>query len=139
MKTTYTRIGSIASRLRSPRLELQILLLSKRAATKGLRLKIVIAPHIFGSRTVAINRYTYPVNLMMASARTIGKGFVIGEGTTVWSHFHVQDQANSYLVLLKHVLDRQTVPSGEKGIHFAKSSVNSHVGIAQKVAQAVGK
>jgi|SRR5688572_1228166 nucleoside-diphosphate-sugar epimerase len=102
----------------------------------GVETYIVMAPHIFGVGTGSFNRFTFPVNMMLQGAKSLGKGYVIGDGSAVWSHIHVQDLADLYLVLLKRVADGETIPSGKKGIYFAESGLNSQLDIAEKVATA---
>lgn len=102
----------------------------------GVETYIVMAPHIFGVGTGSFNRFTFPVNMMMNGAKAHGKGFVIGTGDAVWSHIHVEDLADLYLVLLKRVVDGETIASGKKGIYFAESGSNSQMEISQMVAKA---
>jgi nucleoside-diphosphate-sugar epimerase len=97
---------------------------------------IVMAPHIFGVGTGSFNRFTFPVNMMMKGAKSIGKGFVIGEGTAVWSRIHVEDLAELYIVLLKAVLDGKSIPSGKKGVYFAESGSAPHLEMSTKIAKA---
>jgi hypothetical protein len=102
----------------------------------GVETYIVMAPHIFGVGTGSFNRFTFPVNMMVEGAKSQGKGFVIGDGSARWSHIHVEDLAELYLVLLERVISGETIPSGKKGIYFAESGSNSQLEISQMVAKA---
>lgn len=102
----------------------------------GVETHIVMAPHIFGVGTGSFNRFTFPVNMIVKGAQALGKGFVIGDGTAAWSHVHVQDLADLYLVLLRRVVEGESIPSGKKGIYFAESGLNSQLEMAEKVARA---
>lgn len=93
-----------------------------------------MAPLIFGTGTGPVNRTSMQVPHMVRTALAKGQAEVMGEGTGVWSHIHVEDLALLYeIILQKAVLLNEDIPQGKRGIYFATSGDASWLSIAESI------
>lgn len=100
---------------------------------------IVIPATIFGRGTGPFNQYTMQLPTMIGAALNSGNCIVVGDGKTVWSHVHIQDLANLFLVILRYMSESDRAPSGRKGIYFCESGSHTHLEFSERLAKAGGE
>lgn len=103
----------------------------------GVSTYIVSAPTIYGMGTGLFNRYSIQIPYTITAALEHGSAFVVGKGDTSWSHVHVQDLADFFVLLLRNVCQGVPTPSGRKGIYFCETGLHTHLEISEKVGKAL--
>ncbi|KAF9892997.1 hypothetical protein FE257_012408 [Aspergillus nanangensis] len=97
---------------------------------------IIMAPTIFGVSKGEFNRFSVQLPAIIADALKTRQVKVIGEGRTVWTHVHVDDIADLFVIMLQHIANGREMPSGRRGIYFCESGEHTHREMAQRLADA---
>ncbi|CAH0046121.1 unnamed protein product [Clonostachys solani] len=84
----------------------------------GVSTYIVIPPIIHGTGRGEFNKFTFQLPVMVNAAKKCGYVGMIGEGTSIYNHVHVEDIASLLNTLLARIHDGQEIPSGKRGIYF---------------------
>jgi len=109
-------------------------------ASKGageIRTSIVCPPCIYGPGRGPDNQKSVQVYKYAAATLKRGKGFVINEGTNVWTESHVQDLSNIFLALVTAAME----PNGGKatwnaeGYYFSESGSFAWGDIGKAIAK----
>ncbi|CAI6014197.1 unnamed protein product [Clonostachys chloroleuca] len=87
----------------------------------GMSTYIVIPPIIHGIGRGEFNKFTFQLPIMVQAAKKCSSVAMIGEGTSIYDHVHVEDIASLLNTLLARIHDGQDIPSGKRGIYFCES------------------
>ncbi|KAJ5400802.1 hypothetical protein N7465_011291 [Penicillium sp. CMV-2018d] len=103
----------------------------------GVKTLVIMSPIIYGNGTGLFNRISVHTGYMKAMLQ-IGHAVVVGDGTGVWDHVHIEDLADLYRLVLRDILEREgrTLPTGKKGIMFSANGRHSWLEYSQLVADA---
>ncbi|KAE8415307.1 hypothetical protein BDV36DRAFT_263193 [Aspergillus pseudocaelatus] len=103
----------------------------------GVKTLVIMSPIIYGNGTGLFNRISIHTEYMKAMLQ-MGHSVVVGDGTGVWDHVHIEDLADLYRHVVLDVLEREgeTLPSGKKGIMFSANGRHSWLEYSQLVADA---
>lgn len=110
------------------------------AASKGagqVNTAIVCPPCIYGPGRGPENQTSLQAYKYAAAALKRGKGFIINEGTNVWTESHVQDLSNIYLALVTSAME----PGGGKatwndeGYYFSETGAFAWGDIGKAIAK----
>ncbi|GKZ25947.1 hypothetical protein AbraIFM66951_002058 [Aspergillus brasiliensis] len=101
----------------------------------GVKTLVIMSPIIYGNGTGLFNRVSIHTGYMKAML-DIGHAVVVGDGTGVWDHVHIEDLADLYRLVLLDILEREgkTLPTGKKGIMFSANGRHSWLEYSQLVA-----
>ncbi|KAL2785967.1 NAD dependent epimerase/dehydratase family protein [Aspergillus keveii] len=97
---------------------------------------IVMAPTIFGLGTGPLNKWSVQLPAIIANALERRQVKVLSEGQTVWTHVHIEDLTDLFVLLARKILGDENIPSGRKGIYFCETGEHTHLEIAQRLADA---
>jgi nucleoside-diphosphate-sugar epimerase len=95
-----------------------------------------MAPTIFGLGTGPLNKWSVQLPAIIANALERRQVKVLGEGQTVWTHVHIEDLTDLFVLLARKILGGENIPSGRKGIYFCETGEHTHLEIAQRLADA---
>ncbi|GMF80385.1 unnamed protein product [Aspergillus oryzae] len=103
----------------------------------GVKTLVIMSPIIYGNGTGLFNRNSIHTGYMKAMLQ-IGHAVVVGDGTGLWDHVHIEDLANLYRLVVLDILERQgkSLPTGKKGIIFSANGRHSWLEYSQLVADA---
>lgn len=103
----------------------------------GVKTLVIMSPIIYGNGTGLFNRISIHTGYMKAMLQ-IGHAVVVGDGTGVWDHVHIEDLAGLYRLVVLDILERKgkTLPTGKKGIMFSANGRHSWLEYSQLVADA---
>lgn len=101
----------------------------------GVKTYILMMPCIYGIGASPSHEFCH-VPILIRSGLKLGKVPVVGDGSAIWDHVHIEDMAACYELILNGILTGQTIPSGKEGIFFVENGEHSWREIAQRVAQA---
>ncbi|KAL3482038.1 hypothetical protein BJX99DRAFT_269437 [Aspergillus californicus] len=103
----------------------------------GVKTLVIMSPIIYGNGTGLFNRISIHTGYMKAMLQ-IGHAVVVGDGTGVWDHVHIEDLADLYRLVIRDILEREgrTLPTGKKGIIFSANGRHSWLEYSQLVADA---
>ncbi|OGE47194.1 hypothetical protein PENARI_c056G09552 [Penicillium arizonense] len=101
----------------------------------GVNTYILMMPTIYGIDTNPSFESGHTRSLIRAALK-LGKVPVVGEGTGVWNHVHIQDASRCYEMLLNRILLGQWVPSGKEGIFFVEAGEHTLRELFQRIADA---
>jgi hypothetical protein len=100
----------------------------------GVSTYIVIPPIIHGTGRGEFNKFTFQLPIMVEAAKQCGYVAMIGEGTSVYNHVHIEDIASLLNTLLARIHDGQEIPSGKRGIYFCESGEHTIGSYSQALA-----
>ncbi|OSD08792.1 NAD-P-binding protein [Trametes coccinea BRFM310] len=115
------------------------------ADRKGwLRGLIISPPTIFGMGSGPlfdsglVNKHSLQIPLLIKISLARGRGAgVVGEGKSIWNHVHIDDVADSYIVLLDAVLKNpDTIPHGREGIYLLENGEHTWIDVSKAVGKA---
>jgi nucleoside-diphosphate-sugar epimerase len=86
----------------------------------GVKTISIMSPIIYGDGTGLFNKISIQTAYLGAILKQ-QRARVVGSGTSVWNHVHIEDLAELYTVILGHVLEHggKEVPTGKRGIIFS--------------------
>lgn len=94
---------------------------------------IVIPPTIHGTGRGEFNKFTFQLPVMVQAAKKCSSVAMIGEGTSIENHVHVEDIASLLNTLLARIHDGQEI-HGKRGIYFCESGEHTSRSYAQALA-----
>ena len=97
---------------------------------------IVMAPTIFGLGTGPFNKWSVQLPAIIADALQSQPTKVIGDGQRVWTHVHIEDLTDLFVLLVRQIVDGEHLPSGKQGIYFCETGQHTHLEMAQRLADA---
>ncbi|KAK0616314.1 NAD dependent epimerase/dehydratase family protein [Immersiella caudata] len=99
---------------------------------------IIMSPLIYGIGTGLFNKMSVQIPAMVRMALMTGRSIVLGPGSGMWDHVHVEDTAALYRVVIEAIAERggEGVPTGKRGILFGGNGLHSWREVAQGVADA---
>ena len=97
---------------------------------------IMMPPTVWGKGTGNFNKRSVQIPLMCRAAVTAKQAGVVGEGSGVMGHVHVQDLAQFYVATLSALLDGKNLSSGKYGIYFSETGQHTWREIADGIAKA---
>jgi nucleoside-diphosphate-sugar epimerase len=101
----------------------------------GVKTYILMMPSIYGIGTSPLHEFCH-VPILIRAALKLGKVPVVGDGSGIWDHVHINDVAGCYEFVLNQILVGQDVPSGKEGIFFVESGEHSWRELSQRIAEA---
>ncbi|KIW13569.1 hypothetical protein PV08_08757 [Exophiala spinifera] len=101
----------------------------------GVKTYIMMMPCIYGIGAHPLHEFCH-VPILIRSGLKLGKVPVVGDGSAIWDHVHVEDMASCYELILHRILTQQDVPSGKDGIYFVENGEHTWQEIGQRVADA---
>jgi nucleoside-diphosphate-sugar epimerase len=104
----------------------------------GVNTLVVMSPTIFGLGTGLFNKISMQIPTYIRAGLKHGRALVVGEGSGVWDHVHVEDVAELYIVVLLEILQNEgrALPKGRKGIMFSENGHHSWMEVALGAAAA---
>lgn len=100
-----------------------------------VRTVIVAPPTIFGQNDGFINRQSVQIPKLVALAMKNKQSFTTYSGDYNWSHVHIDDLANLYVILLKNLLDGKNIKTGREGYYFAENGVHNWKDISSRIGE----
>jgi nucleoside-diphosphate-sugar epimerase len=61
---------------------------------------------------------------------------VIEDGQTIWTHVHIEDLTDLFVLLVRRIVDGEDLPSGRQEIYFCETGEHTHLEMAQRPANA---
>ncbi|KAL7278991.1 hypothetical protein ACG7TL_006823 [Trametes sanguinea] len=121
--------------------DLAVIDADRKGWVRGL---IISPPTIFGMGSGPlfdsglVNKHSLQIPLLIKTSLARGKGAgVVGEGKSIWNHVHIDDVADSYIVLLDAVLkDADAVPHGREGIYLLEAGEHTWYDVSKAVGKA---
>ncbi|KAL4861773.1 hypothetical protein BDV12DRAFT_207785 [Aspergillus spectabilis] len=103
----------------------------------GVKTLVIMSPIIYGNGAGLFNRVSIHTQYMKAMLE-IGHAVVVGDGSGVWDHVHIEDLADLYRLVVLNILERggEALPTGKKGIIFSANGRHSWLEYSQLVADA---
>lgn len=103
----------------------------------GVKTLVIMSPIIYGIGTGLFNRVSAHTQYMKAILK-IGHAVVVGAGSGVYDHVHINDVAVLYRLVVQEILERggEALPIGKKGILFSANGRHSWQEYSQLVADA---
>ncbi|KAI1170715.1 NAD dependent epimerase/dehydratase family protein [Nemania sp. FL0916] len=101
----------------------------------GVKTVVMMLPSIYGTDTKPLHEFAQTPMLIRAALK-LGKVPVIGDGSGIWDHVHIQDVARCYEVILNKILIGEKVPTGKEGIFFVESGEHTWRQLSQMIADA---
>ncbi|KAI4165844.1 MAG: hypothetical protein LQ342_000275 [Letrouitia transgressa] len=98
---------------------------------------IMMPPTIYGRGTGDFNKQTIQVPTIIRSALKTGQVEVVGNGSGIAGHVHVEDLALLYGTVLDQLLGGENIPHGKKGIYFAATGHHTWTELSQGIADAL--
>lgn len=97
---------------------------------------LVAPPAIFGENDGYINRESVQIPLLIKLAVKNGQVFSVYSGNYQWSHVHVDDLADLYIILLKKLLKGDSdIKTGKEGYYFAENGVHYWKDISARIGK----
>ncbi|KAL2834026.1 hypothetical protein BJY01DRAFT_224755 [Aspergillus pseudoustus] len=87
----------------------------------GVRTHIITMPMLFGFGTGFFRKLTGQLPILMGEALREKQMWIVGDGTGVKQHVHIEDGAAVYELVLRRVFEGLEVPSGEEGVIFVEN------------------
>jgi len=103
----------------------------------GVQTHIIMSPTIYGVGTGLFNKLSFQVPTLIRAALKAGQSEVIGRGKSEWDYVHIADLAQLYDLLVRKIIARVELPSGEKGILFSATGRYQWLELAQAIADAL--
>jgi nucleoside-diphosphate-sugar epimerase len=101
----------------------------------GVKTYILMMPSIYGIGTNPLHEFCH-VPILIRAALKLGKVPVVGDGSGIWDHVHIDDVAGCYEFVLNEILVGRDVPSGKEGIFFVETGEHSWLELSQRIAEA---
>jgi nucleoside-diphosphate-sugar epimerase len=101
----------------------------------GVKTYILMMPSIYGIGASPLHEFCH-VPILIRAGLKLGKVPVVGDGSGIWDHVHVQDMARCYEVIINGILTGQEVPSGKDGVFFVETGEHTWRELSQRVAEA---
>jgi hypothetical protein len=101
----------------------------------GVKTYILMMPSIYGIGTSPLHEFCH-VPILIRAALKLGKVPVVGDGSGIWDHVHIDDVAGYYEHILNQILLGRDVPSGKEGIFFVENGEHSWRELSQRIAEA---
>jgi nucleoside-diphosphate-sugar epimerase len=103
----------------------------------GVKTLVIMSPIIYGKGTGLFNKVSVHTQYMKAMLE-IGHAVVVGDGSGIWDHVHIQDLAELYRLVVLNILEQEgkALPTGKKGIIFSANGRHSWLEYSQLVADA---
>jgi nucleoside-diphosphate-sugar epimerase len=112
------------------------LIVVKTGKEMGVRTYIIMAPPVYGQGTGHFNTLSTQIPLLINKAIDAKKAMYVGNGDGHKDKVHVSDLANAYEIFLSKILeDRESIPSGERGIYFAANGRYTWKSLANQLAR----
>lgn len=102
----------------------------------GIPTFVVMAPTIFGLGTGLFNKFSVQLPAIIKDALKTGQVKVIGDGRTIWTHVHILDLTEFFLLLLEKIYEGANVPSGRRGMYFCETGEHTHQEMSQRLLDA---
>ncbi|KAG7911785.1 hypothetical protein KL906_001106 [Ogataea polymorpha] len=80
---------------------------------------IISPPTIFGISSEFDNKTSVQIPWLAKAITKVGYSFTVYKGDTYWSHIHISDLGDLYVLIVDKFLKQQDFPSGYKGYYFA--------------------
>jgi len=109
--------------------------------SQGIQSIIICPPTIYGVGTGQFKRLSKKVpGFIKAFLGFLGFGYTatIGYGTNIWSHVHIEDLTNFYLLVLEKALIGQA-STGKDGFYFCESGEHAWKDIVVRIAKELYK
>lgn len=109
---------------------------------------VIVCPlTIFGRSRGYDNLYLSQIPILAKVARQLGHAYTVYSGDYIWSHVHVEDLGDLYLLLLEKLLKGENIPTGRPGYYFGAYTTSDAAGTKptsiehtwKGVAQEVGR
>ena len=119
----------------------KIILAANQVSAGAIQTAIICPPCIYGPGRGPDNKRSLQVYDMAKAALTRGKGFVVGEGTNVWTQVHVQDLSEVYLALVTAALsaDGGKATWNDEGYYFAENGEFAWGDVGRAIAKTAFK
>ncbi|EXJ72304.1 uncharacterized protein A1O5_04808 [Cladophialophora psammophila CBS 110553] len=101
----------------------------------GVKTYVLMSPSLYGIGVSPLHEFCH-VPILIRAGLKLGKVPVVGAGSGIWDHAHIQDMACFYETVVTKILDGQDIPSGKDGIYFIESGEHTWREIAERVAEA---
>ncbi|KAJ5999777.1 hypothetical protein N7481_000186 [Penicillium waksmanii] len=101
----------------------------------GVKTYILMMPSIYGIDANPFHEFCH-TPILIRAAMKLGKVPVVGDGSGIWDHVHIQDVGRCYEIILNRVLTDDHVPSGKSGIFFVESGEHTWRQLSQMIADA---
>ncbi len=111
------------------------IVLTETGLEYGVKTYILMMPCIYGIGAGPQGDLCHVPKLIHTSLK-LGRVPVVGEGSGIWDHVHIQDVGRFYEFILSRILTGQDVPSGKRGILFLENGEHTWREISQRVAEA---
>jgi nucleoside-diphosphate-sugar epimerase len=87
---------------------------------QGVKTLSIMSPIIYGNGTGLFNKISIQTAYLGAVLKQ-QQARVVGPGTSIWNHVHVEDLAGLYALVLREILENggEKVPTGKNGIIFS--------------------
>ncbi len=106
--------------------------------SQGIQSIIICPPTIYGVGTGQFKRVSQQVPGLIKAFLGFGYTATIGNGTNIWSHVHIEDLANLYLLVLEKALIGQAA-TGKDGFYFCESGEHAWKDIVARIAKELSK
>ncbi|KAF1851240.1 NAD dependent epimerase/dehydratase family protein [Cucurbitaria berberidis CBS 394.84] len=115
----------------------KVVLAASEASAGNIKSAIVCPPCIYGPGRGPDNQRSVQVYDMAKATLSRHKGFVVQEGTNIWTELHVQDLSEVFLALITAALspDGGKATWNNEGYYFVESGEFAWGDIGRKIAQ----
>lgn len=96
---------------------------------------ILMPPVIYGAGTGLYHASTHQIPALIRSSIKEKGAWMVGDGTGIKAHVHIEDLAGYYCVLVARLLEGGTVPSGEEGVFFVENGEHSWREVGEGIAK----
>ncbi|KAH3663959.1 hypothetical protein OGAPHI_004673 [Ogataea philodendri] len=90
-----------------------------KESSKVVETAIISPPTIFGVSNGFDHKTSVQIPLLAKAITKVGYSFTVYKGDTYWSHVHISDLGDLYVLIIEKFLKQQDFPSGYKGYYFA--------------------
>ncbi|KAJ5613271.1 hypothetical protein N7510_006465 [Penicillium lagena] len=101
----------------------------------GVKTVVLMMPSIYGIDSNPLHEFCH-TPILIRMALKLGRVPVVGDGSGIWDHIHIQDVARCYEFILNKALVGENVPTGKEGIFFVESGEHTWRQLSQIIADA---
>jgi len=98
-----------------------------------VRTVIISPPAIFGISDGYIHKESIQIPRLVKLAIKNKQAFTTYSGDYNWSHVHIDDLGDLYIILLSKLLDGEDIKTGKEGYYFAENGVHYWKDISSKI------
>jgi len=99
---------------------------------------IVCPPLIYGTSNGPFNRISQQVPGLIRSSIKNGRAVYVGKGANIWSHVHIEDLADFYMLLLNKALSGEA-PKNDDGYYFVENGSHNFKDLAEHIGGSLVK